>query len=406
MQFIDNTNLTMQNRLSNSQTSSKSVLPGLTQKRQSFDDLLKKNLATRSSETSAKGSEQVHSNTVKNGKATESGKADTGSGCGTDSRLHATSLQEKTGKEPPIDATNDLRDKTSLEDDVSDKDASATDQLLMMISTATNAPVHQSTPIDVQPQIAADKALATPPSNLSVSEHLPGLDHDAVDQSKPGKSEDTFEDHIEPSKSSSKNNNILESITNRTLASNQSELITVTTNAEGTANESIAPNFAQVSAALSTRESQSVASNQKHVSIPVASEKWGQAVGEKISWMVKAEISSATLTLNPPDLGPMKVVISVENDQANASFSADQPEVRQALLDSMPKLRDAMNDAGIELGRTSVSDFSSDSQPNQNSQNPEHKGRLGGNYPNLADEEIATAQIVTKKAEGLIDTFV
>jgi flagellar hook-length control protein FliK len=37
------------------------------------------------------------------------------------------------------------------------------------------------------------------------------------------------------------------------------------------------------------------------------------------------------MELNPPDLGPLQVVLSVNKDQATAAFSSAAPEVRQAL---------------------------------------------------------------------------
>ncbi len=68
----------------------------------------------------------------------------------------------------------------------------------------------------------------------------------------------------------------------------------------------------------------------------VGSSGWDQQVGQKIVWMVAGKEQSATLTLNPPDMGPMQVVLSVTNDQATVTFSAAQPEVRQALDDALP----------------------------------------------------------------------
>lgn len=88
-----------------------------------------------------------------------------------------------------------------------------------------------------------------------------------------------------------------------------------------------------------------------HVGTPA----WDQALGQKVVWMVAGAQQSAALTLNPPDLGPLQVVLNVSNGQADASFYADQAEVRQALEAALPKLRDMMSQAGVELGQTSVS---------------------------------------------------
>jgi flagellar hook-length control protein FliK len=87
----------------------------------------------------------------------------------------------------------------------------------------------------------------------------------------------------------------------------------------------------------------------------LGSRDWSQAVSQKVVWMVGAMEQSATLTLNPPDLGPLQVVIQVHNDQADAAFMSDNPDVRQALQDSLGTLRSMMNSSGIQLGDASIS---------------------------------------------------
>lgn len=96
------------------------------------------------------------------------------------------------------------------------------------------------------------------------------------------------------------------------------------------------------------------------ISARVGTPGWDNQVAQKIVWMVAGKEQSATLTLNPPDLGPMQVVLSVNNDQANVTFTAAQPEVRQALEDSMSRLRDMMSENGIALGNANVNAGTSD----------------------------------------------
>ena len=56
---------------------------------------------------------------------------------------------------------------------------------------------------------------------------------------------------------------------------------------------------------------------------------WNEAISQKIVWMVGASEQSATLTLNPKDLGPLQVVIQVNNEKADATFISENPEVRK-----------------------------------------------------------------------------
>ena len=87
----------------------------------------------------------------------------------------------------------------------------------------------------------------------------------------------------------------------------------------------------------------------------VGNDNWNQALGQRMVWMAAGAEQTASLTLNPPDLGPMQVVLHVSNGQADASFFAAQPEVRQALEAALPKLREMLSDAGVTLGQANVS---------------------------------------------------
>ncbi len=143
----------------------------------------------------------------------------------------------------------------------------------------------------------------------------------------------------------------------------------------------------------------------------VGSAGWDQAVGNKITWMATGGIQSASLTLNPPDLGPMQVVLSVHNQQADATFITAQPEVKQALEAAMPKLREMMDQAGIQLGQATVNTGMPNQQQGANSQQQARgsssSGRAGQDEE--GDPALAGVAGTTQTATsglGLVDTFV
>ncbi len=90
------------------------------------------------------------------------------------------------------------------------------------------------------------------------------------------------------------------------------------------------------------------------VQTPFGSGGWTKEIGQKIVWMVGGADQSATLTLNPPDLGPLKVVIHVNNDMVNTTFLSNNADVRQALQDGLDNLRQSMAQSGIALGQANV----------------------------------------------------
>lgn len=139
---------------------------------------------------------------------------------------------------------------------------------------------------------------------------------------------------------------------------------------------------------------------------PVGSQGWDQALGQKIVWMASGAQQSATLTLNPPDLGPLQVVLHVTNSQADAAFMTAQPEVKQALEAAMPKLREMLDQAGIQLGQATVSTGTPNQQQHAGNQTQGHSGRNTGAGP---DSDIALtaapATPITSSGQGLVDTF-
>jgi flagellar hook-length control protein FliK len=136
----------------------------------------------------------------------------------------------------------------------------------------------------------------------------------------------------------------------------------------------------------------------------VGTTAWNQALGEKVVWMAAGAQQTATLTLNPPNMGPLQIVLNLANDQATASFFSAQPEVRQALEAAFPRLKEMMNEAGIQLEQATVSadtprqDAPSD-HPAQRTAQP-----FGGDEAVTAGVQAIHVPI-QQSGRGLIDTF-
>lgn len=96
------------------------------------------------------------------------------------------------------------------------------------------------------------------------------------------------------------------------------------------------------------------AAQQIEVAAPVGSHQWGRELGDKVVWMTHRMESRAEMVLNPPQMGRIEVSLSVTGDQANAVFSSTNPVVREALEAAMPRLREVLADAGIQLGQAQV----------------------------------------------------
>ena len=155
--------------------------------------------------------------------------------------------------------------------------------------------------------------------------------------------------------------------------------------------------------AATVQAANAVAANQ--LQARVGSNAWEQQLGQKVVWMVAGGDQSASLTLNPPDLGPLQVVLSVSNDSATATFTAHQPETRQAIENALPKLREMMSEAGIALGEASVS---AGSQEQQQAFAEQARGGQGGSrYGDSGDTGTTedAQPVIRRTVLGAVDTF-
>lgn len=137
----------------------------------------------------------------------------------------------------------------------------------------------------------------------------------------------------------------------------------------------------------------------------VGTQGWDQALGQKIVWMVAGAQQSATLTLNPPDLGPLQIILNVTNDQADATFISAQPEVRHALEAALPKLREMMNEAGIQLSDATVSSNASNQHgaPQQNSHKAFNNFKESHLNTTAVSQTIQARPLIAGKQ--MVDTF-
>ncbi len=139
----------------------------------------------------------------------------------------------------------------------------------------------------------------------------------------------------------------------------------------------------------------------------VGTPAWDQQLGQKVVWMAAGGDQSATLTLNPPDLGPVQVVLTVTNDQADAAFMSAQPEVRQALEAAMPRLREMMSEAGIAFGSATVS-AGTPEQKNNGERAASGERRGNGQGGGVSGGEIAIAPATggrSRPSLSAVDTF-
>ncbi|MEI6416049.1 MAG: flagellar hook-length control protein FliK, partial [Pseudomonadota bacterium] len=130
---------------------------------------------------------------------------------------------------------------------------------------------------------------------------------------------------------------------------------------------------------------------------PLGSPGWAQGVGERVQWMVGERIQQAELHINPPELGPVEIKISLQNDQAQVTFLAHHGATREALEAALPKLKEMLGQDHIQLSHAEVGqrDNTSGQQAARDSQGGHGhggSGRGGGNGYGTPETPVETPQ--------------
>ncbi|SIR61020.1 flagellar hook-length control protein FliK [Aromatoleum tolulyticum] len=146
---------------------------------------------------------------------------------------------------------------------------------------------------------------------------------------------------------------------------------------------------------------------QLPVHTPAGQRAWAEDVGNRMMWMVGRNESRAELVLTPAHLGKLEVSIQVNGDQTTAHFVAASAAARDALEQALPRLREVLQQAGINLGQTNVS-TQGDQRAQQDSGTGTGRGQRGATGADQAGEVRAvplSPASWSRTGLGMVDIF-
>ena len=136
--------------------------------------------------------------------------------------------------------------------------------------------------------------------------------------------------------------------------------------------------------------------------------KWSQQLSDRVLWLARGDVQNAQINITPAHLGPIQISLSLNGEQMTAHFVSASQEVRQALEDALPRLREMLAGAGINLGQANVG-----SQQQQQAQ-AEQFAAKGENSRQSSDGAILPADQhgidtasarPSQRGQGLVDLF-
>ncbi len=120
---------------------------------------------------------------------------------------------------------------------------------------------------------------------------------------------------------------------------------------------------------------------------------------------------NAEIRLDPPELGPLRIVLSVVDNVAHATIYAAHAQTRLTVEQALPQLQQQLAQSGLSLGDTNVSDqgFTGQSDTNASSQhaNASTTFSLNGTGQSTEDGPIVKSNTDAKRMapDAIIDTF-
>jgi len=134
-------------------------------------------------------------------------------------------------------------------------------------------------------------------------------------------------------------------------------------------------------------------------------------VSEQVRVFVNNGLQEARLQLTPADLGRVQITINTEGDNARVVFVAETAVARDLLDQSMPRLREMLQQSGIQLAHGDVSD-QTESQRRGEGLEEDAQRMVQGDSDAQADDQALRPQLANIDAEeglgeaGRVDTYI
>ena len=116
--------------------------------------------------------------------------------------------------------------------------------------------------------------------------------------------------------------------------------------AQGTATIGSAPTRAEIQAA-------------QQAPLQLTKELANEQVAEKVQMMMSKNLKNLDIRLDPPELGQMKIRMTMNNDVANVHFTVSNQQAREVIEQTLPRLREMLAQQGLQLADSSVQQQSS-----------------------------------------------
>ena len=128
---------------------------------------------------------------------------------------------------------------------------------------------------------------------------------------------------------------------------------------------------------------------------------------ERVSSMLSINNKEAEIRLDPPEMGSMQIRIRSDAEQAHINFVVQNQQAKEALEQSMPRLREMLAQHGLELGESTISYGQSGGETAEQSESGAQGNLANNKSVNDENDEQAnnTAQSSRQQTSSSIDYY-
>ena len=133
-------------------------------------------------------------------------------------------------------------------------------------------------------------------------------------------------------------------------------------------------------------------------------QQFATGVTTHISVLKRLGGGEAKLNLHPAELGRMSISVSTEGNETRVAFVVETSQARQAVEAALPRLRDMLENAGLSLSDSDVSE-QRNSQADSGDEGP-GSSRGDSTSPDGDDVSATTVLSLTVDPDRLVDTYI
>ena len=117
--------------------------------------------------------------------------------------------------------------------------------------------------------------------------------------------------------------------------------------------------------------------------------------------MLNINNKEAEIRLDPPELGSMQIRIRSEAEQAQVNFVVQNQQAKEALEQSMPKLKEMLAEQGIQLGESNIQQDSGSSSEQGTDEAQEFSNSKLAKQESQAQNSQQTSSISSSSKSGI-----